>query len=52
MQNNAIDLLLIAFLSGVVGSYFVAGTRQRANLVRAGFMSAVPPLLRQLDGWD
>lgn len=41
MQNNAIDLLLIAFLSGVVGSYFAAGTRQRANLVRAGFMSAV-----------
>ena len=40
MQNNAIDLLLIAFLSGVVGSYFAAGTR-RANLVRAGFMSAV-----------
>lgn len=41
MQDNAIDLLLIAFLSGVVGSYFAAGTRQRANLVRAGFMSAV-----------
>ena len=41
MQNNAIDLLLIAFLSGVVGSYFAAGTRQRANLVRAGVSAVV-----------
>ncbi|MGB0413368.1 MAG: HD family phosphohydrolase [Coraliomargarita sp.] len=36
IQNNSIDFMLIAFLSGVVGSYFSSNIRKRSKLVRAG----------------
>lgn len=41
IQNNSIEFLLIAFISGVVGSYFASNIRKRSNLVRAGFISGI-----------
>lgn len=39
MQNNSIEFILIAFISGVVGAFFSVGTRKRSKLVRAGLMA-------------
>ncbi len=36
IQNNSIEFMLIAFLSGVVGSYLSSNIRKRSKLVRAG----------------
>jgi len=36
IQNNSIEFFLIAFLSGVVGSFVSVNIRKRANLLRAG----------------
>ena len=41
IQSNSIEFLLIAFISGVVGSYFSSNIRKRSNLVRAGFISGI-----------
>ena len=45
IQGNSIDFLLIAFLSGVVGSFISAHIRKRAMLVRAGLMAGVASAL-------
>ena len=39
MQNNSIEFTLIAFLSGVVGSFTAANIRKRSKVVRAGLLS-------------
>ena len=39
MQNNSIEFALIAFLSGVVGSFTSANIRKRSKAVRAGLLS-------------
>ncbi|NBB79082.1 MAG: HDIG domain-containing protein [Verrucomicrobia bacterium] len=39
MQNNSVEFILIAFISGVVGGFVSIGTRKRSKLVRAGFMA-------------
>jgi putative nucleotidyltransferase with HDIG domain len=39
MQNNSVEFILIAFISGVVGSFVSVDTRTRSKLVRAGFMA-------------
>lgn len=39
MQNNSVEFILIAFISGVVGAFVAVGTRTRSTLVRAGFMA-------------
>jgi putative nucleotidyltransferase with HDIG domain len=39
IQNNSVEFILIAFLSGVVGSYVSNNIRKRANLVRAGLVA-------------
>jgi putative nucleotidyltransferase with HDIG domain len=41
MQGNSIEFLLIAFLSGVVGSFVSSHIRKRSMLVRAGLMAGV-----------
>jgi len=37
IQNNSVEFLLIAFLSGVVGSFVSVNIRKRSKLLRAGF---------------
>lgn len=44
-QSNSIELLLIAFLSGVSGSYFSVNIRQRSKLVRAGVFAGITAAL-------
>lgn len=39
MQGNSIEFMLIAFLSGVVGSYVSSNIRKRSKLVRAGLIA-------------
>lgn len=39
IQDNSIEFLLIAFLSGVVGSFVAANIRKRSMLVRAGLLA-------------
>lgn len=39
LQGNAIDFLLIAFISGVVGSFTASNIRKRSQLVRAGLLA-------------
>ena len=39
IQDNSVEFLLIAFLSGVVGSFVSANIRKRAMLVRAGLLA-------------
>ena len=41
IQDNSVEFLLIAFLSGVVGSFISSNIRKRAMLVRAGLMAGV-----------
>ncbi|CAA6680128.1 MULTISPECIES: HD family phosphohydrolase [unclassified Lentimonas] len=41
IQGNSVEFLLIAFLSGVVGSFISANIRKRAMLVRAGLMAGI-----------
>ncbi|MEN8662124.1 MAG: HD family phosphohydrolase [Lentimonas sp.] len=38
-QGNSIEFMLIAFLSGVVGSYASSNIRKRSQLVRAGLIA-------------
>lgn len=40
-QNNSIELLLIAFLSGVVGSFYSNNIRKRSKLARAGLFAGL-----------
>lgn len=39
IQNNSIEFILIAFLSGVVGGFASSHIRQRSKLVRAGLLA-------------
>ncbi len=39
IQGNSIEFLLIAFLSGVVGSFVSSNIRKRSKLVRAGLIA-------------
>lgn len=39
IQNNSIEFILIAFLSGVVGAYVSTNIRKRAKLVRSGLLA-------------
>lgn len=39
IQNNSVEFILIAFLSGVVGSYASNNIRKRSQLVRAGLVA-------------
>ncbi len=39
IQNNSVEFILIAFLSGIVGSYVSNNIRKRAKLVRAGLVA-------------
>lgn len=39
IQGNSIDFLLIAFLSGVVGSFTASSIRKRSQLVRSGLLA-------------
>lgn len=39
IQGNSIEFQLIAFISGVTGSYFSANIRKRSKLVRAGLVA-------------
>lgn len=41
IQDNSVEFLLIAFLSGVVGSFISSHIRKRSMLVRAGLMAGV-----------
>ena len=41
IQDNSVEFLLIAFLSGVVGSFVSSHIRKRSMLVRAGLMAGV-----------
>jgi putative nucleotidyltransferase with HDIG domain len=41
IQGNSVEFLLIAFLSGIVGSFIASHVRKRAMLVRAGFMAGL-----------
>lgn len=41
MQGNSIGFMLIAFLSGITGSYYSTHIRQRSKLVRAGLFAGV-----------
>ncbi|MFO8027411.1 MAG: HDIG domain-containing protein [Opitutales bacterium] len=38
IHGNSIDLLLVAFLSGVVGTFAASNIRKRSQLVRAGLL--------------
>lgn len=40
-QNNSISFMLIAFLSGVTGSYYSSNIRRRSKLVRAGLYAGL-----------
>ena len=44
-QDNSIELLLIAFLSGIVGSFFSVNIRKRSKLVRAGVFAGIAAAL-------
>ncbi|MDQ8205949.1 HDIG domain-containing protein [Coraliomargarita sp. SDUM461003] len=39
IQNNSVEFILIAFLSGVVGAYASTNIRKRSKLVRSGLMA-------------
>lgn len=39
IQNNSIEFILIAFLSGVVGGFVSSNVRKRSKLVRAGLLA-------------
>lgn len=39
IQNNSVEFILIAFLSGVVGAYVSTNVRKRSKLVRAGLLA-------------
>lgn len=39
IHGNSIDLLLIAFLSGIVGTFAASSIRKRSRLVRAGLLA-------------
>ena len=39
IQNNSVEFILIAFLSGVVGGYVSNNIRKRSKLVRAGLIA-------------
>ncbi|TVP81002.1 MAG: HDIG domain-containing protein [Puniceicoccaceae bacterium] len=39
IQNNSVEFILIAFISGVVGSFVSVNTRTRSKLVRAGLLA-------------
>lgn len=39
IQNNSVEFILIAFLSGVIGGYVSNNIRKRAKLVRAGLIA-------------
>ena len=41
IQDNSIEFMLIAFLSGAVGSSFAANIRKRSKLVRAGLYAGL-----------
>ena len=41
IQNNSVEFILIAFLSGVVGAYASTNIRKRAKLVRSGLLAGV-----------
>jgi putative nucleotidyltransferase with HDIG domain len=41
IQNNSVEFILIAFLSGVVGAYVSTNIRKRAKLVRSGLLAGV-----------
>jgi putative nucleotidyltransferase with HDIG domain len=41
IQDNSIEFMLIAFLSGAVGSTFAANIRKRSKLVRAGLYAGL-----------
>jgi putative nucleotidyltransferase with HDIG domain len=41
IQDNSVEFLLIAFLSGIVGSFVSSHIRKRAMLVRAGLMAGL-----------
>ncbi|MGC6456119.1 MAG: HD family phosphohydrolase [Coraliomargaritaceae bacterium] len=45
MLNNSIEFMLIAFLSGITGSYFSTHVRQRSKLVRAGLFAGLAAAL-------
>ncbi len=39
IQNNSVEFILIAFLSGVVGAYVSTNIRKRSKLVRSGLLA-------------
>lgn len=39
IQNNSVEFILIAFLSGVVGSYVSSNIRKRSKLLRSGLLA-------------
>lgn len=41
MLDNSIEFMLIAFLSGITGSYYSTHVRQRSKLVRAGLFAGI-----------
>ncbi|MFT5837447.1 MAG: putative nucleotidyltransferase with HDIG domain [Candidatus Azotimanducaceae bacterium] len=41
IQNNSVEFILIAFLSGVVGAYASTNIRKRSKLVRSGLLAGV-----------
>ncbi len=41
MLDNSIEFMLIAFLSGITGSYYSTSVRQRSRLVRAGLFAGI-----------
>ena len=41
IQNNSVEFILIAFLSGVIGGYISNNIRKRSKLVRAGLIAGV-----------
>lgn len=41
IQNNSVEFILIALLSGVIGAYMSTNIRKRSKLVRAGLLAGV-----------
>ncbi len=41
IQNNSVEFILIAFLSGVIGGYISNNIRKRSKLVRAGLFAGI-----------
>ncbi len=41
IQNNSVEFILIAFLSGVIGGYISNNIRKRSKLVRAGLIAGI-----------